>query len=82
MKIFCNFAKIVAALAAVAGIAYVCITYGDKIVAWMKKTFGKLCDKCCCEDTCCCDSTCCDAEPEDPAPAEENAPAGEQDFEA
>ena len=38
MKIFANIMKIVAALAAVAGVVYVLATYGDKIVAWAKKT--------------------------------------------
>ena len=33
--------KIVAALAAVAGIVYIVATYGDKIVAWAKKLLGR-----------------------------------------
>ena len=32
--------KVVAALAAVAGIVYIVATYGDKIVAWAKKMLG------------------------------------------
>ena len=38
MKVFSTIMKIVAALAAVAGIIYVIATYGEKIVAWCKKT--------------------------------------------
>ena len=39
--------KIVAALAAVAGIVYIVATYGDKIVAWAKKVWASLpCPKC------------------------------------
>ena len=47
--------KIVAALAAVAGIVYVVATYGDKIVAWAKKLLG-----CCpCDGDCeCCECEC------------------------
>ena len=47
--------KIVAALAAVAGIVYVVATYGDKIVAWAKKLLG-----CCtCDGECeCCECEC------------------------
>lgn len=46
--------KIVAALAAVAGIVYIVATYGDKIVAWAKKMLGCApcdgeCDACDCE---------------------------------
>ncbi len=36
MKAFSLIAKIVAALAAIAGVVYVIATYGDKIVAWCK----------------------------------------------
>ena len=50
MKVFSTIMKIVAALAAVAGIIYVIATYGDKIVAWAKKLLGKC--PCCCEDDC------------------------------
>ena len=52
--------KIVAALAAIAGIIYIVATYGDKIVAWFKKMLGKIgclfdcgCD-CDCDCDCCC----------------------------
>lgn len=50
MKVFTTILKIVAALAAIAGIVYVIATYGDKIVAWAKKLLGKC--PCCCEDDC------------------------------
>ena len=47
--------KIVAALAAVAGVVFVIATYGDKIVAWAKKLLG-----CCpCDGECeCCEEEC------------------------
>ena len=47
--------KIVAALAAVAGVVYVIAAYGDKIVAWAKKLLG-----CCpCDGECeCCEEEC------------------------
>lgn len=93
MKIFANIMKIVAALAAVAGLVYVVATYGDKIVAWAKKTL-KICAPCCCDEECCCEECdCCEEECccEEPcecceaaeAPSEE-APveAEESDFEA
>ena len=39
--------KILAALAAIAGVIYVVATYGDKIVAWCKKVLGGCkCGKC------------------------------------
>jgi len=70
MKVFSMIAKIVAALAMVAGIVYVVATYGDKIVAWAKNLLGKLncgcCDdaNCCCDEDCCCDDAdcCCEEE--------------------
>ena len=55
MKAVNLFIKIVAALAAVAGIVFVVATYGDKIVAWAKKLLG-----CCpCDGECdCCECEC------------------------
>lgn len=50
MKILSTVLKIVAALAALAGIIYIIATYGDKIVAWAKKMLGQC--PCCCEDDC------------------------------
>lgn len=54
MKTINVIVKIVAALAAVAGIVYIIATYGDKIVAWAKNLLGCApcdgeCDACECE---------------------------------
>ena len=74
--------KIVAALAAVAGIVFVVATYGDKIVAWAKKLLG-----CCpCDGECdCCECECFEEEAaEEVAEIEEAAEepvAAEADFE-
>ena len=91
MKVFTIIAKIVVALAAIAGIVYIAATYGDKIVAWCKKLLGCCCT-CDCDCECDCDCTCeeCDCEVIEEAPAEEvveqpaaeEAPAAsEEDFE-
>lgn len=58
MKTVSIIIKIVAALAVVAGIVYVVITYGDKIVSWAKKLLNRCgcsCDECDCEgrEECC-----------------------------
>ena len=75
MKFWNKFLKILASLAAVATVVYVVINYGDKIVSWTKRTFGKY-------FPCCCD--CFEEElPEDAldgVPAEDLAE--EADFEA
>ena len=42
MKTFTTILKILAALAAIAGIIYVVATFGDRIVAWAKKLLNKL----------------------------------------
>ncbi len=75
MKAFSFVMKVVAALAAVAGVVYVIATYGDKIVAGAKKLLGMCCG-CDCEDCecnedgeCCCpcecdNCDCCDCEGE------------------
>lgn len=78
--------KIVAALAAVAGIVFVVATYGDKIVAWAKKLLG-----CCpCDGECeCCDCECFEEEVVEEAieaaaeveEAAEEPVAAEADFE-
>ena len=68
MKIAATIAKILAAVAAVAGAVYLIATYGDKIVAWAKKILGCTCceeaaEECCCEESaeeCCCEETCCE----------------------
>ena len=75
MKVFTTVLKIVAALAAIAGIVYVIATYGDKIVAWAKKLLGKA--GCCCgEEVCECEEVPCEEVPCEEAPCEE-APAEE-----
>lgn len=92
MKALKVIAKIVVALAAIAGIVYVVATYGDRIVAWTRKLLNRCtcccdcecdCEECDCEDDCdnCpCECTCeCECEE---APAEEGAVVAEQaDFE-
>ncbi len=73
MKVFNTILKILAILAAIAGIVYVIATYGDKLTAWAKSLLCKL-------NCCCCDCDCCDEEVEVvEAPAEETA--CDQDFE-
>lgn len=54
MKTFATVMKIVAAVAAIAGVVYIVAAYGDKIVAWAKKMLGSdsYCDDC---DDCYCD---------------------------
>lgn len=59
MKVFTTILKVLAALAAIAGVVYVVATYGDKIVAWAKKALGM---ECCCDCDCCCDEEDCDCE--------------------
>lgn len=58
MKAMKVIAKIVVALAAVAGIVYVIATYGDRIVAWARKLLKG--DECCCDCECDCEE--CDCE--------------------
>ena len=80
MKLFYNILKLLTALAVIAGIVYVVIAYGDKIVAWVKKVLHW---DCCCNSDCCCDGDCCEDDfceaVEEPAP--ENIQAEEADFE-
>lgn len=86
MKVLGTILKIVAALAALAGIIYVVATYGDKIVAWAKKLLncgGECCceaECCCADDQCCCEETCEEA-PAEEAPVEE-APVAEETVQA
>ena len=94
MKVARTILKILAALAAIAGVIYVVATYGDKIVAWAKKLLNCDCccccddtcccdDNCCCEEDCCCEEACCCEESCCETPAEEPcAQAEETDFEA
>ena len=91
MKVFGIIAKIAVALAAVAGAVYLAATYGERVVAWAKKTLGGCsccecdcdecdcecdCDECDCECDCNCECECCDEAEEEAATAEE------VDFEA
>lgn len=96
MKIVSTVLKVLAALAAVAGVVYLLATYGDKLVAWAKRMLGcagcegcECCEdgECCCEEDCdcCCDEDCecCDAvEAAQEAPSEEAAVAAVQAEEA
>lgn len=82
MKVVNTIAKILVALAAVAGAVYVIATYGEKIVAWAKSLL-KCCGECECtcggECTCGEEATCECAEeaPVEEVPAAEEAPAEE-----
>lgn len=50
MKAFNLIVKLLAALAAIAGVIYVIATYGEQIVAWAKKVLASV-PKCpCCEE--------------------------------
>lgn len=84
MKAFQIIAKIVVALAAVAGAVYLAATYGDRIVAWAKNLLKSCpcccdcdCDECDCEgdcDACECETACdCGCSCEAEAPVEEAA---------
>lgn len=64
MKVVSNILKVLAILAAIAGVVFVVATYGDKIVAWAKRLLDKLrgedcfCyfdEECCCDEDCCCE---------------------------
>lgn len=75
---------VLGALTAIGAAIYVGITYGDKIVAWVKKIL-KLdvpAGEVCCEGECC-EGECCEGEcctPVEEAPAE-TVEAEEKDFE-
>lgn len=82
MKTVGTLLKVLAALAAVAGAIYVVVTYGDKIVAWVKKVF-------CVPERCCCgceDCEDCQCECEDCEDCEcdfcDVCEEAEEDFEA
>ena len=84
MKIASIILKVLAALAAVAGVVYVIATYGDKIVAWAKNLLGMCdCDECeGCECNCDGECECEETEEEAVEEASEDAPAAEEaDFE-
>ncbi len=48
MKVWNSVLKFLAALAAVAGIAYVAMNYGEQIVAWVKRKLNQY-GLCCCD---------------------------------
>ncbi len=88
MKAFAIIAKVLTALAAIAGVVYIIATYGDKIVAWAKNLLnrdacadcecnvdGECTCECECDDCDCCDCGCdeCEEEETEEAPAEEAA---------
>ncbi|MBO5953379.1 MAG: hypothetical protein J6Q53_04570 [Oscillospiraceae bacterium] len=73
MKIAGIIAKILVALAAVAGAVYVIATYGNQIVAWAKKVLASLPCGCCREEA---DAECGEVE-EVAAEVAEEAPAEE-----
>ena len=84
MKAFKIILKIVAALAIVAGIVYVVVAYGDKIVAWVKRMLGICectCEECDCEgcEECC--SECDGCEDEEDLVEVVDETADEKDFE-
>lgn len=86
MNTFKTVAKILTALAAVAGAVYLIATYGDKIVAWAKELLAKCPCKCNVDDCAECECACkceegececkCEEAPAEEVPAEE-APAEE-----
>lgn len=82
MKVFTIVLKVLAALAAIAGIVYVIATYGDKIVAWFRKLLGGCpcfnCEGDC--ETCECDCDC-ECVEEDIAEIAEEAPVEETPVE-
>lgn len=82
MNTFKTVAKILTALAAVAGAVYLIATYGDKIVAWAKELLAKCPCKCNVDDCAECECACkCEEAPAEEVPAEEapveEAPAEE-----
>ena len=86
MKAIKSVLKILAVLAAIGAAIYVGMTYGDKIVAWVKKVLridmpeGECCcEEDCCDEECACDGECCCEEAaQEPA---ETVEAEEKDFE-
>ena len=85
MKAFKTVLKVLAFLAAIGAAVYVGITYGDKIIQWVKKVLRidmPECECCCCDEDCCCEEECfCDEAAAEELPAEE-APAVEAAAEA
>ena len=82
MKSFKTVLNVLAFFAAVAAALYVGMTYGNKILAWIKKILrvDVLGDECC-EEVCCCDDTCC-CEETVAEVTTEHVEAEDHDFEA
>lgn len=89
MKTWTVILKILAALAAVAGVVYIIAAYGDKIVSFARRLLGRDyecfcdCDDCDCEDCDCCDFDDLDEldEVEIEEEADETPVAADDDFE-
>lgn len=82
MKVFSAVVKILVALAAVAGAAYLLATYGEQLVAWAKKVICPCCDEPVLEDVPTADEVeepAVEEAPEVEIPAEDPV-AEEQDF--
>ena len=74
MKNFALIAKIVTAIAAVVGFAYIIATYGEQIIEWAKKLLKACPCKCNCDD-------CADCECELVCPADEVTEEDEPEVE-
>ena len=74
MKNFALIAKIVTAIAAVVGFAYIIATYGEQIIEWAKKLLKACPCKCTCDD-------CADCECELVCPADEESEEEEVEAE-
>ena len=57
MKVFW---RVMGVLAAIAALAFVVITYGDRIAAWGRKLLSTICWEDCCDEDFCDDDECCD----------------------
>ena len=78
MKGFKTFLAVIGTLATIGAAIYVGITYGDKIVAWVKKILKlDTTNEVCCDGECC-EADCCEPAAEAPA---ETVEAEEKDFE-
>ena len=85
MKNFALIAKIVTAIAAIVGFAYIIATYGDQIIAWAKKLLKSCPCHCTCDDCadCECELVCpADEEPEEELENEEEEEEAEEEDEA
>ena len=82
MKAVSIIMKVLAALAAVAGIVYVIATYGDRIVSWAKGLLG-ICDCDCEECDCLCEDDCddckCEGDCDENCPCEAAAEASDEE---